>query len=87
MAARPDAAAARPAADVVSYGRAELTLTFTRAGNYIVKESWSPYCTLARGAGSLTRAPGDWVALHTTRASVYEMRFTITAGRILDQLF
>jgi hypothetical protein len=76
-----------PGVDVLRYRRTELTLRVARAGNYLLKESWSPYWTLVRGAGSLTRAPGDWVALHTTRAGVYEMRFTITAGRILDQLF
>jgi hypothetical protein len=80
------AATATSAADVVRYGRTELTLRVARPGRYIVKESWSPYWTLTRGAGSLTRVRGDWVGLHAARAGVYELRFAVTADGILDCL-
>jgi hypothetical protein len=79
-------ATATSAADVVRYGRTELTLRVARPGRYIVKESWSPYWTLTRGAGSLTRVRGDWVGLHAARAGVYELRFAVTADGILDCL-
>jgi hypothetical protein len=75
-----------PAADVIRYGRAELTLRVVRAGNYLAKISWSPYWTLARGAGSLSQAPGDWVHLYAAGTGVYELRFTVTADQIIDQL-
>jgi hypothetical protein len=75
-----------PAADVVSYGRAELTVRIPHAGNYVAKVSWSPYWTLARGAGSLSQAPGGWVCIHAAGIGVYELRFTVTADGIFDQL-
>ena len=75
-----------PTVDVLRYDRSALTLKVARPGDYLVKVSWSPYWTLVHGAGELSQAPGDWVALHATGAGNYELRFTISAGRMLDQL-
>jgi hypothetical protein len=86
-AGRPRRATPHPVADVLRYGRTELVLTVSRRGAYVVKESWSPYWTLSRGAGSLSRAPGDWLTLHAARAGLYRLRFTVTAGRVIHQLF
>ena len=86
-AGRPRRATSRPAADVLRYGSTDLTVRVAGRGSYVVKESWSPYWTLGRGAGSLSRGPGDWVTLHAAGAGIYRMRFTVTAARTLHQLF
>ena len=78
--------AANPVADVVGYGRTELTLRVSRAERYTVRETWSPYWMLVRGSGSLARAPGDWIALRAARAGEYEIRFEVTPKRVLDRL-
>jgi hypothetical protein len=77
---------ANPAAEVVRYGRTELTLSVSRAGRYTVKETWSPYWALVRGAGSLARAPGDWLVLRAAKPGEYKIRFDVTTRRVLDQL-
>jgi hypothetical protein len=73
-------------AGVVSYGRTGLTLRVSRAGRYTVRETWSPYWTLTRGAGSLARAPGDWIGLRAAGPGQYVIRFEITPRRVIEQL-
>jgi hypothetical protein len=73
-------------AAVTRYERTSLTLTVFGPGDYLVKTTWSPYWSLSRGRGSLSRAPGDWVDLHAAAGGTYGLRFTSSLADVLRQL-
>jgi hypothetical protein len=74
-------------AKITDYLRTQLTIHIRRAGDYILKTTWSPYWTLSGGRGTLSRAGGDWLELHARATGVYELRFGPSIGGVIAQLF
>ena len=74
------------ASHVVRCERTELVLRIARAGDYRVKDTWSPYWSLAGGPGRVWRASGDWADVRVDRAGLYRLRSRASVGKVLGQL-
>ena len=60
-------------ARVTAYHRAVIGLQIDRPGWYLVRVTWSRFWRT--DAGTLSRAPGDWVLLHATRTGPASLRY------------
>jgi len=59
-------------------------LDVARAGDYLVKFTYTPYWQVTDGVGTLTKGPGDFVVLHATEPGFYRMRVQVDLESLGD---
>jgi hypothetical protein len=68
------------AAQVLWVGRQGFGLDVNRAGDFLVRVNFTPYWSIARGAGCLWRH-GDWTVAHASHPGVFRVAADFSVGR------
>jgi hypothetical protein len=71
-------------AHVVSVGHTDVRLRVDRAGEYLIKITWSPYWVIAEGSGHLERGPDRFLILYADSPGTYTIRFEVTLEKALS---
>ena len=67
----------RGGARVLGLDHRSARLQVVRPGDYVLRVTWSPFWRLRAGAGSLSRAVGDWILLHAGAPGTYTLQFRV----------
>jgi hypothetical protein len=68
------------AADVLWFGRQGFALDVTRPGEFLVRVSFTPYWSIARGNGCILHR-GDWTVARASRPGVFRVAADFSVGR------
>ncbi len=71
-------------ARMTAHGASGFALRATAAGTAVVRERWTRYWTVTRGAACVRRA-GEWTAVELRRPGPVEVRARFSAGRALGR--
>jgi hypothetical protein len=74
------AALGAAAAQTLSVGRQGFALDVTRPGEFLVRVSFTPYWSIARGAGCILRR-GDWTVARASHPGVFRVAADFSLGR------
>ena len=72
---------------VTSMTHDTVTIAVRRAGDYLVKVTWSPYWRLTQGDGRSGRGRGDWTRLRARAPGRFVLTLRPSLGDVLSQLF
>ena len=78
----------QPDAKVVSLLHQAIYLQVPRAGDYLIKITYSPYWQITEGTGSLSQSSGgnDFLVLHAQRAGFFGIQVRVTLQSSLREL-
>jgi hypothetical protein len=68
------------AAETLWFGRQGFALDVKRPGDFLVRVSFTPYWSIARGAGCILRH-GDWTVARASRPGVFRVAADFSVGR------
>ncbi len=68
------------AADVLWFGRQGFALDVTRPGEFLVRVSFTPYWSIARGNGCILHR-GDWTVARASRPGIFRVAADFSVGR------
>jgi hypothetical protein len=68
------------AAEVKWFGRQGFALDVTRPGEFLVRVSFTPYWSIARGAGCILHH-GDWTVARASRPGIFRVTTDFSVGR------
>jgi len=68
------------AAQVLWVGRQGFGLDVSRPGDFLVRVNFTPYWSIARGAGCLLRH-GEWTVAHASHSGVFRVAADFSVGR------
>jgi hypothetical protein len=75
---------AQPPAVLTQLGSQSFTVWAPRPAAFMVRVRFSPYWALARGAGCVLRAPGDWTEIHARTAGSLHAVIDFSLSRIFE---
>jgi hypothetical protein len=67
-------------AETLRVGRQGFALDVERPGEFLVRVSFTPYWSIARGAGCILRH-GDWTVARASRPGVFRVSADFSVGR------
>lgn len=68
------------AAEVLSFGRQGFALDVAHPGDFLVRVSFTPYWSIARGSGCILHR-GDWTVARASRPGVFRVTADFSVGR------